>query len=432
MSLRKNKTLLITLSVLILLILSVALLFPSITKQVITGLASIDTFFVSVSVIHAFIDIDNRTQLDPVIVNGTNITIRAPIIYYANITVNLTLDMPTGFECGVDWYVNESGSIKNVTVNGTELSWEADKSVKNTSIYFDVPPPTIISQVVYTGDSYYERTIIIESCAPLANISANVSVSTLYEDYVLYLIENNTLINRTAEYSLQVSNGRAFFSGFNLSNNKTFRIQAAPNATIVQQIVNVGSSGGGGGGGGGAIPLINYTPTQQFSVEPNHISIITSERGPLEASILIYNLRGADKEFTISFTKNFISSIASTVFILHKEFVEVPVYMNTTGIMTGEYTDYIYVRYEDDEEKVTVALNLLEPGAEEAGAGEGIPPGEEQPALITAIEEERFRERGKGEKPNVLATILVIIGGLCIMGAVVFLHLRRRTRTIKF
>jgi len=428
MSLKKDNSLVIVSCIIILFVLSVIFLVPSIREDIITGLASIAGFNVSVSVIHVSFDINNREQLDPVIVNGTNITIKMPLTYYDNISMNLTTNKPAGFECGSDWYINESGSIKSVSVNGSAISWQADKSVKNTYLYFEVPPPTITSEVTYTGDSYYEKTIVIDSCCPLINVSANISVSTNYEDYILYLIENNTLINRTDEYHLQVSNGRAYFYDFNLSNNKTFRIQAAPNATLVERVVRRG--GGGGGGGGSALPLLNYTPTQQFFVEPNHINIITSEPAPLDLSIKIYNLKGTEKTFNISFTTNFVYDMISSITIPHKDFVEVPVHIDTTGLKPGNYTDYVSVRSDGDEEKVIITLNLLETEVGVEGAEEKTP-AKEQPRQIIGEEQKEGVIRGKKVK-NTLRVVLLVISGLLLMAAIVFLHLGRRTKIVRY
>nr|MCK4930159.1 hypothetical protein [Nanoarchaeota archaeon] len=408
MSLKKSNTLLIAFSVLLLLIASTSLLFPGITDNIITGLAGIASFPVSLSVIHITFDIDNREQLDNVVVNGTNITIKMPVNYSDNITINLTTDKPEGFECGFDWYINESGNIKNVSVNDTELSWEADKAIKDTDIYFEVSPPTITSEVVYTGDSYYEKTMVIDSCAPLINVSVNVSVSTNYEDYILYLIENNTQINKTAEYHLQVSNGTAFFYGFNLTSNMTFRLRATPDVTLVERVVRIG-------GVGGVIPLLNYTPTKQFFVDPNYISITTKTLGLLEAYITIYNLRGTEKEFNISYTTNFVYDVISSIIIPHKDSAEIPIYINTTTLEPGKYTDYVYVRTNGDEEKVTIDLELVE--VEEEVEEEKLPE-EEQPRPIPVVEEEEIKEK----KINMLVIILLMIG-LFLITFFVLLHL---------
>jgi len=409
----------------LLLLASSTLLFPSMTNSIITGLASIIGLPVTLNITHVSFDTGNREQLDPVIVNGNNITIRIPVTYYDNITMNITTNKPTGFECGYDWYINESGNIKSVIVNGTNISWEADKSVKNTYLYFEAPPPLIISEVTYTGDSYYEKTITISSCCALINVSVNVSVSEDYEDYTLYLIENNTLINKTGEYHLQVSNGRATFYSFNLS-NKTFRIQATPNATLVERVIRVG---GGGGGGRGGIPMLNYTPTQPFFVEPNYISIITSAQGPLKANITIYNLRGEEKTFNISFTTNFIYDMRSSITLPHKDFAEIPIYMDTTGLEPGDYTDYVYVRSGDTEERVTVNLELLE--AEEEA--EEKTPVQEQPKQIIIGEEKEQVTREMGvKKKSAMLTLLLVISSLLLLAGVVFLYLRKKTKIIRY
>ncbi len=423
MSLKKSKGWIIILFAVILLIVSVVLFFPGVTDKIITGLAPFDSFSISLSVTHAVIEIDNRTQLDPVVVNGTNITIRAPVTYYANITMNLTLDIPSGFECCHSWYINESGNIKNVTATSINLSWEADKSIKNTSLYFEAPRPTIISEVAYIGDSYYEKTIVIDSCAILINASVNVTINQNYTNYVLYLIENSTLINRTAEYNLQITNGTASFYGFNLSDtDKTFRLTAPPNASIVDKIIYLGNGGGGGGGGGG-IPLLNYTPTQQFFVEPNYITVLTAAPGYLVANLTIYNLRGAEKTFTINFTDNFVYAVVANVTIPHQNFTTVPIYMDTSGLGPGTYTDYIYVNDGKYEEKITISLEVLE-SAGEVTQAEEILPEEEQPAPVSPPpEEDMSRER---KRANIMGILLSTIAVMLLVAGVIYLHLREK------
>lgn len=414
----------------VLIVVSIAFFFPNITNSIITGFASIAGFGVSLSVTHARFNITNRTQIDMVIVDGSNITLRMYMHYYDNITMNLTLDKPADFECGFDWYVNESGTIKNITVNGNTLSWEADKSIKDTFLFFEVPPPSIPSEVEYTGDSFYEKTLTISSCCPLSDVTANISVNSAYAFYTLYLIENNTLTNKTTEYNLQVSNDRAIFSGFNLS-NKTFRLIANPDAAQVVAVVTVGSSSGGGGGG--AVPLLNYTPTQKFIVEPNYMSIITSSLGPIETEIIIYNFRGGDKEFSISYTNNFIYDIQSTVMVPAKEFLTVPVHIDTSLLTPGKYTDFIGVSHEGIEEEVTVALQILKSpetegisdSGEEAGS---ISAEEQQPGIIS----ENQKKKEVKKNANTWGIILAVLGGLLLMGGVVFFHLRSKTRVIKY
>jgi len=428
MSLTKGNTAIITFSVMLFILAFTTMLLPEIIDNFITGFASIASINVSVSITHVAIDASNRTQMDLPYLNSTNVTIRMPIRYYGNITMNLSAEMPTGFECGFGWYINESGTIKSISDNGTDLFWQADKTIANTYLYFDVPAPSLISDIIYTGDSYYERTFTIYSCCPLANASANLSVSTNYQDYVLYLIDNNTLINKSAEYHFQVINSIASFYGFNLS-NKTFRIQAVPNATIVEKIIKGG--GGGGGGGGGTVPLLNYSQNQQFFVEPNYINISSYTRGLLEAYITIYNLRGEDKNFNISYTKNFISQLAGTATVPSKGFKKIPVLMNTDRFASGKYKDYIIVKSGNREEQVTIELELLEPQKIVIKA-----PTEEQPQIIPnqggkATSDKTTQGAGK-PLLSPMKSILIFVIGLGVIGLMVFLQLRSKSKTIKY
>jgi hypothetical protein len=432
MSLTKGNNLIISLSVICLLIASSTLIFPGMMDNFMTGLASIASFSVGVSVTHAELNLSSINQLDTVIVNGTDVSIAVPVIYYGIAVMNLSIDMPESFEDGFGWYVNESGTIKNVTQNGTILTWLADKTVSPTTLHFEVPPPMITSDIIYTGDSYYERTFVVSSNFHFINVSANLSVSSNYQDYILYLIENSTLVDKSTEYNFQVANSIASFYGFNLSNiNKTFRIQAAPNATIVERIVN---TGGGGGGSGGGTPLLNYTPSQQFFVEPNYISISTYSRGFLDSYILIYNLRGEERIFNITCTKNVITDMPATITVPPKGSTRVPVLMNTDRFAAGKYKDYITVRTSDKEEKVTVEVELLE--AQEAPE-ESRAPATEQPTILPGEEQGQLMP-GKGgttapiTQPDLLKVAIISVLGLGVMFLIVFVHMRTRSKTVFF
>ncbi len=424
MSFSNKQILLTALFAIALLLITTSIFFPTTTQNLITGFASIAGFNVSISIIHAEINILGVAQLDPVIVEGSNITLRMPVTYYDNITMNLTIDKPAGYECGYDWYINESGVLKNITVNNTELSWLADKSIKNTSLYFDVSNPTITTQTIYTGDSYYENTFTIYSCCPLTNASANITANSDYDNYMLYEIINNTLVNKTQEYHLEVSNTTASFHGFNLS-NKTFRLKAEPDEEVVQQVVQIGSSGGGGSGG--AMPLINYSTDQQFIVEPNYLSITTSEQKIITEEITIYNLRGVDKDFNITYTNNFIYDVPSTISVPHKEFEEIPINKNTQGLNPGVYTDYVYVKTSKREEKVTVKLNM------------------EEPEIITVTEQEEEEAAAETQQPrpiqkpkekitNPIPSSALIITGIIILiiSVAVLIYKRSKTKIIRF
>jgi len=419
MSLKRNKALLIVLSALILLVLAFALLFPGIIDSIITGFAPFDTFSVTLSATHMDININDRIQLDLVLVNGTNITIKAPVTYYGTIVMNLSSDIPSGFECGFDWYINESGVIKNISVSGTNLTWEANKVVNNTFLYFEVPPPTVLSEVTYTGDSYYEKTFTVDSCCALINVSINVSVNQNYTNYALYQIINSTLVNKTDDYNLVVSNGTAHFSGFNLS-NKTFRLTAEPAPEVIQVIIHTGSTGGGGGI---TIPMIDYNTTKAFIVEPNYISIVTTMPAMYESIITIYNLRGGEKNFIINHTDNFIYDVESNVIIPHKEFLDIQVHMNASALQPGKYTDYIYITDGDDVEKVTVNLEMLEIGEEEVGEA-GVMPEEQQPAPVSPEEGEPGSDLKYEKRFSLLVLILTLVAGLILVSATIYFHLK--------
>jgi hypothetical protein len=424
MSLNKVNTLIIAFSVIIIIIGSITTFVPRIMENLITGFASIATFNVGATIIHATIELGNRTQLDPAVLNGTNITIMMPVTYYDNITMNLSIDMPTGFECGFRWYINESGTIKSVSGNTTALSWEADKSIKDTQLYFDVPPPMIISEITYMGNASYEKTFTIDSCCPLTNVSANISVSTSYQGYTLYLVENGTMINKSSEYHFQVTDGNATFYGFNLS-NKTFMIQVI-NTSIVEEIIR---RGGGGIIRNETIPHLNRS--QEFLVEPNYISITSYFRGFLEAYIMIYNFGAKENHFNISYTKNFIAQISDAVTVPPDGFIRVPVLMNTDRFAPGKYKDYIIVKSGYYNEQVIIELELLE----QQKPQEIKVPSEEQPVTITPQPEEapipKETQASNRKSSSLLILIIIILIGLGIMVLIVLLQLRSKPKTVK-
>lgn len=417
-----NKSWFIIIFALILLIVSVSLFFPAFTERLITGFAPFDTFSVSLSATHVDVNISNRTQIDPVIVNATNTTIKMPVIYYGNAVMNVSIDIPSGFECSFDWYINESGIIKNVTDNGTELTWEANKIVNNTFLYFEAPPPSITSMVVLTGDSYYEKTLTIDSCCPLIDVSVNVTVDQNYTNYTLYQIINGTLINQTSDYNLVVFNGTASFSGFNLS-NKTFRLAGSPAPEVVQTVIHVGSSGGSGSS---AVPVINYTPTQDFFVEPNYISVVTRIPSIYDSIITIYNLRGGEKNFTINHTGLFVYDVLQRISIPQKTYAEVSIGINASSLEIGKHTDYVYVSDGTDVETVTVTVEILDASQVKGGMF----PQEQQPGLIGLGDEEpdsaaKFSPEQE-KKFSLLGLILTLIAGLLLVSGVIYLHLKEQ------
>ncbi|KYK25205.1 hypothetical protein AYK26_06320 [Euryarchaeota archaeon SM23-78] len=407
MSLKNNKTLLIVSSVIILLLFSVAFLFPSITDNIITGFATIAQLQVSATVIHANLEISNRTQIGLVGVNGSNVTIKMPVTYYGDATMNLSIDVPVGFECGFAWYINESGTVKNVTDNGTHLLWEADKSIKNTNLYFEVPPPSIISEVIALGASYYDKTIIIDSCCTFINVSVNTSVGTGYDTYVLYLVQNSVLIDKTTEYHLQVSNGTASFYGFNLS-NVTFKIQGLSDTELLE------TEGGGSG-------IVFFPYKSKFRIEPTQINITKTGTGVFTEYITLVNQRTYKQEFMISSTHTFISDVISNIVLAGNDSQEIAVNMNTTPLEPGYYTDYIYVKTGDEEQNITINLKLFEKKDEiqEPRKQEKLPK-EEQPKPSSLLEE-------KIEKKQALIyiTYALIVIALVLGVIVLFLYLKK-------
>jgi hypothetical protein len=250
--------------------------------------------------------------------------------------------------------------------------------------------------------------LIISSCCPLNNVIANVSVSSNYTAYVLYLIENSTFIDKTVEYHLQVSNGMASFYGFNLS-NKTFRIQTAQqgitvNQTSVSYVNRIGP--------GLTFFKLSQTLNKKFIVEPDSINIYTTALRIFNEQITIYNLLKEQKEFTIDYTEGFILLKETRFTIPANSSKTVLVDIDASAALPGTNTGFIYVRSRDAEERVIINLDItLEKKAEEKL------PEKEQPKPIIQIQK---------EQPTELLIVLAILFGLItLFGIVLFINLRR-------
>jgi predicted PurR-regulated permease PerM len=169
---------------------------------------------------------------------------------------------------------------------------------------------------------------------------------------------------------------------------------------------------------GGTTPLIRF-------IEADYIEINTTTPGVFEDYIILHNPESVKKELIISFTTNFIYDLVQDITLEPNESIRISIPINTKNLKPGEYTDYILIRSDEREEKITVNLKLL---GEEQEEVEGIIPEQEQSQPIVESPSELPREK----KPAFLSIILLLIGTLLVICMVfLFLHLRKGMKAIK-
>jgi hypothetical protein len=166
------------------------------------------------------------------------------------------------------------------------------------------------------------------------------------------------------------------------------------------------------------------TTTKTSFSEADLIEINTTMPGVFEDYITLHNFENIKKEFIINFTANFIYGMARNITLGPNESERIPIPIDTKNLKPGEYTDFIFIRSGDHEEKITVDLLL----GEEQEEVENMNPELEQPKPIV----ESLSEPSPKKKPAFINIIILLIGALLVAGMVfLFLHLRRGIKAIK-
>lgn len=169
-------------------------------------------------------DFDAVEQINPTVHAEENpVKISLPIIYNINTSKNVSVDKPWGWDNGFNWTIIKPNTTITVTENTTSLKWEADPD-NNSYLEFYVSAPTITTTSEIETSSYYEKNLTVESPNHLENVTANTTINNSYQLYNLYWHDGSTFVDKTSQYSLQINNNTATFSGFHTSNQR-FSIQ---------------------------------------------------------------------------------------------------------------------------------------------------------------------------------------------------------------
>ncbi|MBI2550473.1 hypothetical protein HYV83_04820 [Candidatus Woesearchaeota archaeon] len=163
-------------------------------------------------------------------VGGANISIILQMTYNGTGVQNITITLPSGWKKIVNVKINESGVIKNATLAGGQLTWEANHSALNATMIFDAAPPSLTSSVNFTNTTFFQKNLTVESDNSFTNVSVSVEVNSSYTFYTLYWYNGTQFVDKTVEFNLQVAGGLANFSGFSTS-TVLFRLEGSISCT---------------------------------------------------------------------------------------------------------------------------------------------------------------------------------------------------------
>lgn len=203
-------------------------------------------FGVGISLLPLKINASAPVQNMTAVVNGTNVSVGLPVVY--NITglsqevynttdsendtllVNITMDLPEGWKKITNVRFNESGVIKNATLAGDKIIFEANLTAENVTMLFDAVPPTLSKIEAPVNSTTIQQNLTVESENSFVNVSVSVEVNTSYKFFVLYWFNGTEFVDKTTEFNLMVVDGVATFDSFHTS-TVLFRLEG----TICQE-----------------------------------------------------------------------------------------------------------------------------------------------------------------------------------------------------
>ena len=130
------------------------------------------------------------------------------------------------------------------------------------------------------------------------------------------------------------------------------------------------------------------------------------------------------------FTKQFIKEIITSINVPKNEFKNISISLDTSNLNPGKYADYVTVKTGERSEKLTIELELLEP--EERYPGQFKALSEQQPSTIATTNSSASQIEAEKNQAKLLKIILLVALGLVLMGGVVFLHIRSKSKTIRY
>jgi len=313
--------------------------------------------------------------------NGTNVSIRIPIIYNTLGIKNVSPEKPPSWYNGSHWYILEDSQIINVTANETHLEWEANLSKQNVTLTFQVYPPYIVNVSVFQSKPFYEKNFTVTSLNQILNISVNISINNSYHAYYVLWYSGGWL-NRTIEFHLSIYNDSAFFYGFSTS-NQYFRLQGycipdwrceawgscingiqfrsctdRNNCTIVSGRPDISQSCEVffPSGGGGAARKIEVN--KDFDVSPKIIRLKLKEGSRAKKSFRIENYGDILQKFRINSEQGYIKIENSTLFIESQDSISVVFTIDTKGLNPDSYLGKITVTNGEIEKEILIILEV--------------------------------------------------------------------------
>ncbi len=378
-------------------------------------------FGVGISLIPLKINTSAPVQNMTAAVNGTNVSVGLPVVY--NITglsqdihnttesnndtvlVNITMGLPDGWKKITNIRFNESGVVKNATLVGDQIIFEANLTAENVTMLFDAVPPTLSKIEAPINSTTIVQNLTVESENSFVNASVSVEVNTSYKFFVLYWFNGTDFVDKTEEFNLRVVDGVATFDSFHTS-TVLFRLEG----TICQEswscsgwssspscgtrtctdATNCGTTntkpaeslactttpaatGGGGGGGGSGVKNLSAAGAGAaakgeggpvFSVDKAQIRERVSPGELKKDSFTITNI-GKEK-IALSIQISGVSNIVS----LDTSYIELkPGASHTVGLLIvaeksavqGVHTGIITVSYGGVEKRVSVIVEVEPP-----------------------------------------------------------------------
>jgi len=352
---------------------------------------SIADFSVGLTLIGIDYNLSGAKQLNSSVpVNGLNVTISIPVLYTGSGLFNTTMQKPSGWYNGSNWYIHEDGQTRNVTTNETHLFWEANISSATTSLIFEVPSPHLMDESELQSMPFYEHNFTIASANHFTNVSITISINGSYDTYTLFWFSSGDWINVTDTYHLTILNDSASFYGFSTS-DQYFRFQGycVPNwscsdwsacstgtqtrsctdskncSTIegmpsLTQSCSSGTAAASGGGGGGGVgkPELKNEVDKTFDVSPKVIRLKLKEQEIAKKFITIENTGNVKQKFRISSNTNFISLSNTSAVVDTNASGTIELTFNTKYLQPDSYFAEILVSNGEQEQEIFAIMEI--------------------------------------------------------------------------
>ncbi len=142
-----------------------------------------------------------------------NISMNVPLSYLETGLSNITIKKTSfGYRNPQNIQINESGVIKNATVSGDDITWEANLSAGSATLVFDLLPPTVSEENTRVNNATnFEKNFTITAEESFTNVSITISANASYQAWVLWHHNGTDFADKTGVLHLQVSNGTATF-----------------------------------------------------------------------------------------------------------------------------------------------------------------------------------------------------------------------------